>query len=101
MTDYISRQDAVDALKIDVEHTPAKETERENICNSFDSVRKRLLDLPSAPVREVVYGEWVIKNGGLYCSKCGSKALLHDNKRTQDYDYRESKFCPNCGASMR
>lgn len=95
---YISRQDVLD---IALQYCP----DDDGTCSKSGDDLRNMLDeienLPSAPVREVVYGEWVIKNGGLYCSKCGSKALLHDNKRTQDYDYRESKFCPNCGASMR
>lgn len=46
-----------------------------------------------ADVSPVVHGEWVHKNGEMYCSVCRSEALM-------DEVYYESLYCPECGAKM-
>ena len=48
---------------------------------------------PVADVAPVVHGEWIHKNGELYCSVCGGEALM-------DEVYYESPYCPDCGAKM-
>ena len=48
---------------------------------------------PAADVAPVVYGEWIHKNGEMYCSVCGGEALM-------DEVYYKSPYCPDCGARM-
>ena len=48
---------------------------------------------PTADVAPVVHGEWIHKNGEIYCSVCGSEALM-------DEVYYESPCCPDCGSRM-
>ena len=52
-----------------------------------------LRNTPAADVAPVIHGEWIHKNGEMYCSVCGSEALM-------DEVYYESSYCPNCGARM-
>jgi hypothetical protein len=52
-----------------------------------------ILEAPSADVAPVVHGEWIHKNGEMYCSACGSEALM-------DEVYYKSPYCPECGAIM-
>ena len=48
---------------------------------------------PAADVAPVIHGKWIHKNGEMYCSVCGSEALM-------DEVYYESPYCPDCGAIM-
>lgn len=52
-----------------------------------------IMNIPAADVAPVVHGEWIHKNGEMYCSVCGSEALM-------DEVYYESPYCPDCGARM-
>lgn len=100
MTEYISRQEAIDRLQ--------------DFCDWCRDGRKQGADfvldciipnLPSADVRENVKGEWVKGNyvhRGCYnysCSAC--KELIG----TWNGDYMDTHqgwlFCPMCGADMR
>lgn len=84
MSDYIRREDAIDAIM-----------EAEN--HAFNSFYKGLVkahkivaDLTPADVVPVVHGKWVDADfcGQYECSECGNNAVdLYD-------------FCPNCGAKM-
>ena len=49
--------------------------------------------ISGADVAPVVHGEWIHKNGEMYCSVCGDEALM-------DEIYYESAYCPNCGVRM-
>ena len=42
------------------------------------------------------HGEWIYKDGKIYCSSCGGESG-HDSYG----DCEESDFCPNCGAKMK
>lgn len=82
MSDLISRQAAIDVIKMLMGDYELSRT-----------VQTGLHILPSAqPERKK--GKWVDKSGGIegawnYCSVCGEQAIdLYD-------------FCPNCGADMR
>lgn len=80
MSDYISRQAAIDSIwdgtNYDIYTKEAKE---------------HLEELPSADVRENVKGKWLKKNGSLWtlatCSVCGELSV-EGNK----------PFCSNCGS---
>ena len=49
--------------------------------------------LSGADVAPVRHGEWIHKNGEMYCSVCGGEALM-------DEVYYKSPYCPDCGAKM-
>ena len=76
VTDYIKRDDAVWIMT----ETGALETQA------------RILRLPAADVRPVVWGEWIDTGSGQQCSACGEFQPGYDNYRN---------FCSNCGADMR
>lgn len=70
--------------------------------NRIETIRKWIDEQPTADVREILHGEWVIQevcppeyHGKHFCSKCGGQAL---SERYKEY---LSNFCPNCGADMR
>jgi hypothetical protein len=82
MTDYISREAALDALR--KAHNP--NTARMAI--SFVAVNS----VPATDVRHVVRGKWrkIGKTGCIFvCSACD-----------KTFPYKTA-FCPNCGADMR
>ena len=57
------------------------------------TVEMVIADTPTADVAPVIHGEWIHKNGEMYCSVCGGEALM-------DEVYYESPCCPDCGARM-
>lgn len=93
VTDYISREAAIDAV---------------DVCNLhrgiIDALQAIISDIPSADVRPVVRGHYVGEYDGYadgnpvydmwYCSECGCFFEDWDEKPTYN-------FCPNCGADMR
>lgn len=97
MDDYIRREDASNWLKQygqDVLHGKYK--------FSLMYIWKNLMDLPSADVVPVEYGEWIgvpeiwgSFDSRYYCSKCGNDAIINSHER-----YVLSDFCPHCGAIM-
>ena len=83
MTDYISRQAAIEIAY--ALHSAEK-----------DMIEKGFNSIPAADVRENVRGEWIYTEedkGQIYpiikCSICGH------------YVGGEWNYCPNCGADMR
>lgn len=55
--------------------------------------KNTVLEAPAADVVEVVHGEWVHKDGEMYCSACDNDASMYKL-------YYESPYCPHCGAKM-
>ena len=80
MSDYISRDDALNAL-------------REYPVTKLKTVIRRL---PSADVAPIRHGRWIncewVESGFKFvrCSEC-----KHDDMNSRMY-----KYCPNCGAKM-
>lgn len=71
----------------------------EGIEPNLNNIKFALLDLidyntVAADVAPIVHGEWIHKNGEMYCSVCGSEALM-------DEVYYKSPYCPDCGAKMK
>lgn len=60
------------------------------------SVRRVLIQSPSADVQEVRHGKWISKPDGFACSECKKKAGTAYGK----VGAYISKYCPNCGAKM-
>ena len=91
MTDYISREAAIEAMY--------------ELCNKDQRqifTREQLLaldDVPAADVREVKRGHWIgldeFPHEDWECDVCGSQAFGNDRIP------QEFHFCPNCGADMR
>ncbi len=76
MSDYISREDALECVTYDVEYTT-----------------EQIKGLPSADVVPVVHARWENYSPvTIKCSRCGH--VIHD------WRYSECKYCPNCGAKM-
>lgn len=83
MSDYISREDAVDELQVKVFH---------NLTDEYYGTMQVLNELPAADVVPVVHGTWKHHMSFGICDKCG-------------YEYNwtgidAKNFCPNCGAKM-
>lgn len=60
-----------------------------------DALKRGVMSIPAAPVREVVRGKWVAPLGMCWnyaCSVCGYGGPDTVTKKN---------FCPNCGADMR
>ena len=95
MSDYISRQAAIEA----VEKCQQYKVSKEDYAVDFAEVKTELMMLPTADVRENVNGKWKIEYTGdgwnhyidVTCTNCG-KTIKHG---------KPFNFCPNCGADMR
>ena len=59
------------------------------------SVKRVLIQSPTADVVEVRHGEWGFDGVGFTCSECGEYALSIKTKIQV-----RSNYCPNCGAKM-
>ena len=80
MSDYISREEIYKIFY------------RTKASDEIVGIYEKILDLPSADVRENIHGEWKaeFKGGRKLCSNCG---IFNFSK------YKN--FCPNCGADMK
>lgn len=72
MSDYIKREDALNAL-------------REYPVTKLKTAIRRLPSADAAPIR---HGRWDFDMSGAWCSVCG------------EYSEGEYHYCPNCGAKM-
>lgn len=85
MSDYISREDAVDELQVKVFH---------NLTDEYYGTMQVLNELPAADVVPVVHGKWTkLFYDGFNCNKCGSTFVIMQGRNNMYY-------CPNCGAKM-
>ena len=64
------------------------------------SVKRVIMQAPTADVAEVKHGEWFLLddclNEGVYCSVCRKKVYKTEYANQK----LKSKYCPNCGAKM-
>ena len=90
MSDSISRQDAIDAIR---KFQTYKLFEKDNMLLVDQAeVMTELMMLPSA---DRPTGEWIKSNilpHGWHCSHCDAPVMTDD--------ISEMLFCPNCGARM-
>lgn len=97
MSDYISRQGAIDAVvELCKHYTPTKSVKHPHI----DFVIEELNNLPSAEPRKK--GKWIEQDAGgdgvfYECSVCKDAFTLMDGTPS-DNNYN---FCPNCGSYNR
>lgn len=84
MTDYISREAALELLK-EIEY-------KESSWNAAGSMICAIRDMPAADVAPVVHAEWKINADGYYpyCSAC----------KKEPPGRCMTAHCPNCGAKM-
>jgi hypothetical protein len=92
MDEYISRNEAINAIKSLESSMPAKD----NYAKGYDAALGRALiavrEAPPAADQPVKHGYWTdLNNDAIYhyeCSCCKGHTDWHEN------------FCPNCGAKM-
>ena len=85
--EYIEREAIIQKIK------EAKNNFSPTVRPIFDVATHLISHAPAADVAPVVHGEWIHKNGEIYCSVCGGEALM-------DEVYYKSPYCPDCGARM-
>lgn len=99
MTDYISREEAIDAIKSLESSMPPKD----NYTKGYDAALGRALIAvravpPFADVQPVRRGKWLHFNNDsnfIFCSECKHEAYWDTDYGQQLFDY-----CPYCGARM-
>lgn len=104
MDEYISREEAINAIKSLESSMPAKD----NYAKGYDAALGRVLIAvrevpPTADVQPVKHGKWeeIEEYGGwgdthYRCSVCGEEWYLEDGTPQQN----NMNFCPRCGARM-
>ena len=99
MPEYISREEAINAIKSLKSSMPAKD----NYAKGYDAALWRALIAvrevpPAADVQPVKRGKWEKKRGYLVCSNCGMTV------DTIGYTYEEQeevfRYCSCCGYRM-
>ena len=85
MTEYIKREDAIDAVLDVYYNTP-------DIDLSGGQLEAAILNIPAADVAEVRHGRWL-------CVDTDTEQFFLCN-RCKKREYWESNYCPNCGAKM-
>lgn len=68
------------------------------VCNAIISRLKRV---PAANVRPSIPGKWIRENNPSYSPFDDSSEYLYRCSQCEEYNNRESAFCPDCGAQMR
>ena len=99
MSDYISREAAIEAMYKDAEAHPDH--------TFWTSQHEALMDIPAADVRPVLRGKWIQTTQPMgwrdeecaECSVCGEDFVL--DECAMDEFTNLMNFCPNCGADMR
>jgi len=90
MSDYISRQAAIDALDGIFDNVPMELT------TEILRLRRELRGLSPADAAPVVHSRWIKTADGAECEKCGREAVY----QIIDDHWRYEPFCPHCGAIM-
>ena len=95
MTEYIKREDAIDAVLDVYYNTP-------DIDLSGERLEAAILNIPAADVAPVRHGRWIQphwKNSNYCCncSECGREAMHRDYQWDKNGIY---PLCPHCGAYM-
>lgn len=85
MTEYITKEQAWDVVKIVARHGGV---------DSIINADKRLAAMPAADVAPVVHGEWL--NGRTFLEN----AVCSNCKTTYEAYYSKYQYCPRCGARM-
>lgn len=67
--------------------------------NERTRFKEIVYDAPTIEVPERRTGKWIDKGGYLECSRCGG--LAPSEEFADGTLWKESSFCPDCGADMR
>lgn len=92
MTDYISREAAINRLRAEAGCDTCDESHNfmGRFCGIYLAIRM-IEGLPAADVEPVRHGRWISDAGFYCCSRC-------------EYEWEDSgyktPFCPECGAKM-
>ena len=98
MAEYISREEAINAIKNLESSMPAKD----NYAKGYDAALGRVLIAvrgvpPTADVQSVKHGKWIeVTPKHSRCSICDTTCLIAVYPISKG-----ANFCPNCGADMR
>lgn len=89
MAEYIEREVISEEIRKYYYKNPPNFSYGEGFDRGLDRAQRAILDAPAADVAQVRHGRWFDKGSlSCRCSKCGCK------------NYKETKWCPNCGAKM-
>ena len=93
MSDLISRQAAIEALRDEFKRTPT------NAIRAMDTIKNLPSAQPELETVKCIIGESCMDIGdadfSMKCAKCGAE---YYHVEYYDYDYN---FCPNCGRRWR
>lgn len=104
MTDYISREDAIEVLNEVARKNFTFAYEYDRVLNILMDCDKTIRQLPAADVFPNVRGRWLHENNPAYSPFDGTAPFL-DICNQCGYTRREKgriwQFCPVCGADMQ
>lgn len=95
MTDYIKREDAMDAVEKHYDDGVGKSVDTILIMDEIAIDIEN--NIPSADVAEVQHGKWNNHKDEHVCSICKDVVIAD---WTYDYDELVYDYCPHCGARM-
>lgn len=93
MSDYINREDAIQANIAQVEFCKSEGLDFSGKLH-IDSVINNLKHIPAADVVERKHGEWIAVDPAYDYYKCS------ECRKGTTFDMKPYNFCPNCGAEM-
>ena len=104
MDDYISREadfDAFNKLDYDICTNETFDNLRGYYGFSEETVNQTINSIPSADVRPIVRGKWILKETVHFGLKEYTCSNCQDDEYWEKYYCRGNEsFCPNCGAMM-
>lgn len=90
--DYIEREAAINEQKRFRGYLD------DDMLNRLEIATKRI---PAADVRPNIPGKWIRENNPSYSPFDDSSEYRYRCSQCEEYNCRESAFCPDCGAPMR
>lgn len=92
MSDYISREAAIDRLNKNLSTCNPGTFSEMCYADAIETVKH----LPSADVEPVRHGKWIEDHDYLKCPECGVMV----KRDFTFFDVGDWNFCPNCGEKM-